>query len=63
MGRYIEEILQPDEKVLYSTTIHWIVYLPAILAWIAAIAFFALSRGRGRGHQHCFGWRCPASRR
>jgi uncharacterized membrane protein YdbT with pleckstrin-like domain len=45
MGRYIEEILQPDEKVLYSTTIHWIVYLPAILAWIASIGFFALARG------------------
>ncbi len=49
MGRYIEEILQPDEKVLYSTTIHWIVYLPAILAWIAAIVFFALSRGPVEG--------------
>jgi uncharacterized membrane protein YdbT with pleckstrin-like domain len=45
MGRYIEEILQPDEKVLYSTTIHWIVYLPAALAWIAAIGFFAMARG------------------
>lgn len=45
MGRYIEEILQPNEKVLYSTRIHWIVYLPAILAWIAAIFFFALQRG------------------
>lgn len=45
MGRYIEEILQPEEKVLYSTTIHWIVYLPAILAWIVAIVFFALQRG------------------
>jgi len=45
MGRYIEEILQPDEKVLHSTTIHWIVYLPGILAWIAAILFFALQRG------------------
>lgn len=45
MGRYIEEILQPGEKVLYSTTIHWIIYLPAILAWIAAIFFFALQRG------------------
>jgi uncharacterized membrane protein YdbT with pleckstrin-like domain len=45
MGRYIEEILQPDEKVLFSTTIHWIVYLPAILAWIAAFVLFALARG------------------
>jgi uncharacterized membrane protein YdbT with pleckstrin-like domain len=45
MGRYIEEILQPDEKLHYSTTIHWIVYLPGILAWIATIFFFALQRG------------------
>ncbi len=45
MGRYIEEILQPGEKVLYSTTIHWIVYAPAIVAWVVAVAFFALQRG------------------
>lgn len=45
MGRYIEEILQPGEKVLYSTTIHWIVYAPAIVAWAVAVAFFALQRG------------------
>ena len=35
MGRYIDEILQPGEKVLYFTNAHWIFYLPAILAWIA----------------------------
>lgn len=34
MGRYIDEILQPGEKVLYFTNAHWIFYLPAILAWI-----------------------------
>jgi len=45
MGRYIEEILQPDEKLLYSTTVHWVVYWPALLAWIVAIVFFALARG------------------
>jgi uncharacterized membrane protein YdbT with pleckstrin-like domain len=45
MARYIDEILQPDERVLFSTTIHWFVYLPAIAAWIAAIVFFALLRG------------------
>ncbi|WP_291848028.1 PH domain-containing protein [Bradyrhizobium sp.] len=44
MGRYIEEILQPGEKVLYSTNAHWMFYLPAIAAWIVAIAFLALSR-------------------
>jgi uncharacterized membrane protein YdbT with pleckstrin-like domain len=34
MGRYIDEILQPGEKVLYSTNAHWIFYLPAIGVWI-----------------------------
>jgi uncharacterized membrane protein YdbT with pleckstrin-like domain len=45
MGRYIDEILQPDEKVLFSTKVHWIVYWPAILAWIVALTFFMLQRG------------------
>ena len=36
MGRYIDDILQPGEKVLYSTNAHWIFYLPAIAAWIVA---------------------------
>src|SRR5882724_5286552 len=44
MGRYIDEILQPGEKVLYSTNAHWIFYLPAIGTWILAIALFILSR-------------------
>jgi uncharacterized membrane protein YdbT with pleckstrin-like domain len=44
MGRYIDEILQPGEKVLYSTNAHWIFYLPAIGAWIVAIALLILSR-------------------
>ena len=44
MGRYIDDILQPGEKVLYSTNAHWTFYLPAIGAWIVAIVFFALSR-------------------
>jgi uncharacterized membrane protein YdbT with pleckstrin-like domain len=44
MGRYIDEILQPGEKVLYSTNAHWMFYLPAIGAWIVAIVFLVLSR-------------------
>ena len=44
MGRYIDEILQPGEKVLYSTNAHWIFYLPAIGAWIVTIALLILSR-------------------
>jgi uncharacterized membrane protein YdbT with pleckstrin-like domain len=43
MGRYIDEILQPGEKVLYSTNAHWIFFLPAIGAWVLAVALFVLS--------------------
>ncbi|MCA1550470.1 PH domain-containing protein [Bradyrhizobium sp. BRP19] len=44
MARYIDEILQPGERVLYSTNAHWIFYFPAIVAWIAALALLILSR-------------------
>jgi len=43
MGRYIDDILQPGEKVLYSTNAHWIFFGPAILLWILAAVLFALS--------------------
>ena len=43
MGRYIDENLQPGEKVLYSTNAHWIFFLPAILLWLLAAALFVLS--------------------
>jgi uncharacterized membrane protein YdbT with pleckstrin-like domain len=44
MGRYIDDILQPGEKVLYSTNAHWIFYWPAFAAWIVALAFLVISR-------------------
>jgi hypothetical protein len=44
MARYIDEILQRGERVLYSSNAHWIFYVPAILAWIVALALFVLSR-------------------
>lgn len=44
MGRYIDDILQPNEQVLYSTNAHWIFYWPAIAAWVVAIALLVLSR-------------------
>jgi uncharacterized membrane protein YdbT with pleckstrin-like domain len=43
MGRYIDDILQPGEKVLYSTNAHWIFYLPAIAAWVLAAVFLVMS--------------------
>lgn len=45
MGRYIDEILQPGERVLYSTNAHWVFYLPAIVAALVALGFFILQRG------------------
>ena len=44
MGRYIDEILQPGEKVLYSTNAHWIFYGRAILAWVVALVLLVLAR-------------------
>lgn len=41
MGRYIENILQPGEKILYSTTIHAIVYVPGLACLLAAAATLA----------------------
>ncbi|WP_028347682.1 PH domain-containing protein [Bradyrhizobium murdochi] len=43
MGRYIDEILQPGERVLYSTNAHWIFFLPAIIGWIVAGVFLVIS--------------------
>lgn len=44
MARYIDDILQPGETVLYSTNAHWIWYWKAILAWIATLVLLVLSR-------------------
>jgi uncharacterized membrane protein YdbT with pleckstrin-like domain len=44
MGRYIDDILQPGEKLLYSTNAHWIFYFPAIVAWILAAVLLVLAR-------------------
>lgn len=38
MGRYIDDILQPGEKVLYASNLHWVVYWKGIVGWIVAAA-------------------------
>lgn len=43
MARYIDDILQPGEKVLYSTTLHGIIYLPGVLCWLIAAAGVVLT--------------------
>lgn len=44
MGRYIDDILQPDEKLLYSTNLHWVFYLPGAIGWIASIALLVAAQ-------------------
>ena len=36
--KYIQKILQPGEKVIFSSTLSWAVYLPSIVLWLAALA-------------------------
>jgi uncharacterized membrane protein YdbT with pleckstrin-like domain len=35
---YVQRVLQPDETLVYSTTVHWSVYLRATLFAIVALA-------------------------
>jgi len=42
MARYIDDILQPGEKIVFSGTIHWIIYLPGMV--VMAAALFCLTR-------------------
>ncbi len=36
--RYIDRILQPGETVLYRGRIHWVIYLPAMIMTLLALA-------------------------
>jgi uncharacterized membrane protein YdbT with pleckstrin-like domain len=44
MARYIDKIIQPGERLLYSTNEHWMYFLPAIAAWVVVVAFVVLWR-------------------
>jgi uncharacterized membrane protein YdbT with pleckstrin-like domain len=44
MGRYIDDILQPGEKLLYSSNLHWVIYARSILAWIVGAALLVATR-------------------
>jgi uncharacterized membrane protein YdbT with pleckstrin-like domain len=60
MGRYIDDILQPGEKVLYSTNAHWIYFLPAMVGWVVAIALFLGSGMIPAGPLVLVGWSLAA---
>jgi uncharacterized membrane protein YdbT with pleckstrin-like domain len=45
MGRYIDQVLQPGEQVLYSAKPHWIFFLPAMGLWTAVGGLGLLAYG------------------
>jgi uncharacterized membrane protein YdbT with pleckstrin-like domain len=42
--KYVEQVLQPGETVTYATSLHWLVYLRAIVLLILAILCLIVSR-------------------
>ena len=36
--KYVEQVLQPGETVVYATSLHWLVYLRAVLLALLAVA-------------------------
>jgi uncharacterized membrane protein YdbT with pleckstrin-like domain len=42
---YVQRVLQPDEKVVYATRLHWLIYLKAILFLILALVCLVLASG------------------
>jgi uncharacterized membrane protein YdbT with pleckstrin-like domain len=44
--RYIEKILQPGERLVYSTTKHWVVFLPGLALLIIAFLLLVSSAGQ-----------------
>lgn len=35
--KYIAEVLQPGEKVLFATTLHWLVYAPGVILLLVGL--------------------------
>ena len=52
MTSYIEQILQPGERRLYSGRLHWILYWKGLVLLLAALFFFVLA-GNAEPHN---GW-------
>jgi uncharacterized membrane protein YdbT with pleckstrin-like domain len=47
MKSYIEQILQPGERRLYSGKLHWILFVPGLLLLIAALVFLMFASQSG----------------
>ncbi len=38
MARYIQQVLQPGERLIHTATLHWILYAPGVLLLLLALA-------------------------
>ena len=54
--KYVEEVLQPGEKILFVSTIHWLVYAPGAALIVVALVL-ALS---GWNSASAFLWQTAA---
>ena len=43
--KYVEQVLQPGETLVYATTLHWLVYLRALIFFALAIVCLVIARG------------------
>ena len=43
--KYVEQVLQPDERLVYATTLHWLVYARAVVLLLLAIVVWIVSGG------------------
>ena len=41
--KYVNQVLQPDETVVYATSLHWLVYLKAIVLLLFAVACLVIA--------------------
>ncbi len=41
--RYIERILEPGERVMHTSRLHWVIYLPGIAVVLLGIGLFAVA--------------------
>ena len=41
--KYVRRVLQPDETIVYTSRLHWLIYLPAFFVLLVALGFLIVS--------------------
>jgi len=47
---YVQQVLQPDETVRFRTTVHWSIYLSAIIALVTGLGFLVWHHLEGKAN-------------